>query len=190
MYSSISLVNLQRQTIRIKEECHLFSRIGICSNRFTLDSYLVQLFYSFFYTCHSESKMPQTTGFRPIHSLWGIFLCKNLKLCMFIHTKIQFPIISFFSVILSNRLKTELFNIEFSGFLYVGNYNRNVMYGIQFHNSTPSALSHRWKLYLPSNAGNAFRYSEPTLASISSALSGSISAMQQPLKPAPEKRPP
>ena len=168
-------MNLQRQTIWIKKECHLFPCEVICPNRLTLDSHLGQFFYGFFYTFHSESQMSQTAGFRSVHPLRGILFCKNLKFCV---------------LILPNHFKAELLDVEFSGSFNIGNNDCNVMYRIQLHNSTPSALSHRWKLYLPSSTGNALRYSALTLASISSAFSGSISAMQQPLKPAPEKRPP
>ena len=54
----------------------------------------------------------------------------------------------------------------------------------------PSAELHRWKLYLPAISGKAARYCRSTLSAMLSAFDGSISAMQQPLKPAPEKRPP
>lgn len=51
---------------------------------------------------------------------------------------------------------------------------------------TPSAVEQMYALYLPASEGNSFRYSLSTTALISSALFGSINAMQQPLKPAPE----
>ena len=34
-----------------------------------------------------------------------------------------------------------------------------ILYSISSYSSTPSALSHKWKLYFPSNSGNAFKYS-------------------------------
>lgn len=55
---------------------------------------------------------------------------------------------------------------------------------------TPSSLSQRWKEYLPLRAGYLARYFSVTCSSIFSAKDGSMSAIQQPLKPAPEKRPP
>ena len=74
--------------------------------------------------------MSQAAGFRSVYTLWRMLLSKNLKFRVFIHPKIQFPVIALFPVILSNHLKAELVNVKFSGFLDVRNYNCYVMYGI------------------------------------------------------------
>ena len=119
---------LQWQTVRIKEERHLFSCIAVCPNRLTLDSHLGQLFHGFFYTFYAEGQMSQTTGFRSVHPLRWVLLCKNLKFYVFIYPKIQLPIISLSSVVLTNYFKAEFFDIKFSGFLDVRNNDCNVMY--------------------------------------------------------------
>ena len=56
--------------------------------------------------------------------------------------------------------------------------------------STPSAEWQICALYFPASFGKAARYSRSTFSRIPLSYAGSISAIQQPLKPAPEKRPP
>ena len=55
---------------------------------------------------------------------------------------------------------------------------------------TPSAVLQICTEYLPAKRGNALRYSRVTCSTMLFSSAGSIRAMQQPLKPAPEKRPP
>ena len=58
------------------------------------------------------------------------------------------------------------------------------------HSFTPFALWQKWTENFPSSSGKRFRYFAVTDARTDSSSCGSTSAMQQPLKPAPEKRPP
>ena len=58
------------------------------------------------------------------------------------------------------------------------------------HNDTPSALSQTNTSYFPLISGKALKYSSETLSLTDSSNAGSISAMQQPLKPAPLNLPP
>ena len=58
------------------------------------------------------------------------------------------------------------------------------------HRQTPSALSQIYTPYFPVRCGKLFKYSSLTRRLMLSSKAGSISAMQQPLKPAPLKRPP
>ena len=54
----------------------------------------------------------------------------------------------------------------------------------------PSAVSQTNTPYLPSISGKDFRYSSVTFLRTGSSKAGSIRAMQQPLKPAPQNLPP
>ena len=66
----------------------------------------------------------------------------------------------------------------------------NIYSCIFYSNLHPSAETQICDENLPFNLGNALRYSFVTLSVMLSSKAGSISAIQQPLKPAPEKRPP
>ena len=67
---------------------------------------------------------------------------------------------------------------------------RGSIEGIDAYNFTPSALLQMYAEYFPFKFGNASRYLRSTASRIDSSYAGSIKAMQHPLKPAPEKRPP
>ena len=50
-------MQLQRQTIRIVEESHLFAGITIHTNRLTFNSSLCQLIHCLFHAINAERKM-------------------------------------------------------------------------------------------------------------------------------------
>ena len=51
-------MQLQRQVIRIKEECHFLSGKRIHPQRFTCNAKLLQLFDCLFNIFHTEGQMP------------------------------------------------------------------------------------------------------------------------------------
>ena len=93
---------------------------------------------------------------------WGVYLCKNthFRMCNTLHHRPS-DLNWFYRPDIRSRT---------SPFFKVLTLIVITRTPTHFVKTVPSALSHRWKLYFPSRAGNAFRYSEPTLASISSAL--------------------
>ena len=59
-------MQLQRQTIRVVEESHLFSGVTIHTNRLTFNPNFYQFSHRLLHTLYTESKMTQTTGFPAI----------------------------------------------------------------------------------------------------------------------------
>ena len=111
MFTSL-LVQFQRQSIRIVEECHLLAGIIIHTDCFTFNPNFCQLPHSLLYAVYAERKMTQPTGFWTIHTLRWIFLSKNLQLCVFIDTKIQLPVFSLRAVVFSDDREAQLVHIE------------------------------------------------------------------------------
>ena len=59
--------------------------------------------------------MPKSASLWMTYTLGRVLLSKYLQLSVFIHTKIQLPVITLWSVVLPNDFKAQLIDIEFSG---------------------------------------------------------------------------
>ena len=84
------------------EESHLLAGIIIHTDQLTFNANFCQFSDCLLHAIHAERKMTQPTGFRSVQTLRRIFLSENLKLCVFIDTQIQLPVLALRAVVLSD----------------------------------------------------------------------------------------
>lgn len=133
---SRSLVQFQGQSIRVKEKGHFLFGVAVQSNRFTFNSHLSQFCHGSSHIIHPERQMPQTAGFRPIHTFGRVWLRENFKfnrIGSVTDTQIQFPVVPLLAEVFSHNCKAQFVHIELSCLFIVRNDNRHMMNRRQFH---------------------------------------------------------
>ena len=121
-------MQLQRQSIRVVEESHLLAGVIIHADWLTFNPYLRQLIHRLLHALHTKCKVTQPTGLRAVHTLRWVFLSENLQLRVFINTKIQLPVLSLRTVVLSDDRESQLVHIKILCGFVVRYDDCNMMY--------------------------------------------------------------
>lgn len=122
-------MQLQWQSIRVKEERHFLSGIIVGSDRLALDAHLRQRFYLGLDVFHVEGKVAKAAGLRAAGTLGWIFLCENFQLGVLVHPQVQLPVPPCRAIIFPDDLKAQLLNIKALGGLIVGHDNGDMVDG-------------------------------------------------------------
>ena len=135
----VSFVKLQRQSVRVVEEGHPFSREGVETDRLTGDAQGGELSDGLLDVRNMKRQVPQAAGLGVRGPLRRVFGGEDLKLRVAVELQVKLLVPLLGAVVFPQHRKAQLVNIEAARRCVVRDDDCNVMNGVQLHGEAPSA---------------------------------------------------